>query len=111
MEEKKKHPMRKKYELKLNSLPKLEMLLQELYDEACKNIQEIQNEIQKLSNSVTLNNEIIDGKAKYAKAMNDFSTNKNKAIQTKLDIAKIMSDIIKLNNEQNKSKMIDLGTK
>ena len=87
----------RKYKLKLNSVEKIEELLQELYEEADKNIVEIQNEMNKLSNSVELNNEIVDAKAKYAKAMNDFITNKDKAIGRKLDIAKLMSEILKYN--------------
>ena len=87
----------KKYKLKLNSTQKIEELLQELYDEADKNIVEIQNEMNKLANSVQLDQEIVDAKAKYAKAMNDFITNKDKAIGRKLDIAKLMSEILKFN--------------
>ena len=87
----------KRYKLKLNSVEKIEELLQELYEEADKNIVEIQNEMNKLANSVELNNEIVDAKAKYAKAMNDFITNKDKAIGRKLDIAKLMSEILKFN--------------
>ena len=87
----------KKYKLKLNSSQKIEELLQELYDEADKNIVEIQNEMNKLANSVQLDQEIVDAKAKYAKAMNDFITNKDKAIGRKLDIAKLMSEILKFN--------------
>lgn len=87
----------KKYKLKLNSVEKIEELLQELYEEADKNIVEIQNEMNKLSNSVQLNEEIVDAKAKYAKAMNDYISNKDKAIGRKLDIAKLMSEILKYN--------------
>lgn len=87
----------KKYKLKLNSSEKIEELLQELYEEADKNIVEIQNEMNKLSNSVQLNEEIVDAKAKYAKAMNDFISNKDKAIGRKLEIAKLMSEILKFN--------------
>ena len=87
----------KKYKLKLNSSQKIEELLQELYDEADKNIVEIQNEMNKLANSVQLDQEILDAKSKYAKAMNDFITNKDKAIGRKLDIAKLMSEILKFN--------------
>ena len=87
----------KKYKLKLNSTQKIEELLQELYDEADKNIVEIQKEMNKLANSVQLDQEIVDAKAKYAKAMNDFITNKDKAIGRKLDIAKLMSEILKFN--------------
>ena len=87
----------KKYKLKLNSVEKIEELLQELYEEADKNIVEIQNEINKLTNSVQLNEEIMDAKAKYAKAINDYISNKDKAIGRKLDIAKLMSEILKYN--------------
>ena len=87
----------KRYKLKLNSVEKIEELLQELYEEADKNIVEIQTEMNKLSNSVDLSSEIVDAKAKYAKAMNDFITNKDKAIGRKLDIAKLMSEILKYN--------------
>ena len=87
----------KKYKLKLNSVEKIEELLQELYEESDKIIVEIQTEMNKLSNSVQLNSEIVDAKAKYAKAMNDFITSKDKAIGRKLDIAKLMSEILKYN--------------
>lgn len=91
------HKLPKKYKLKLNSAQKIEELLQELYEESDKNIVEIQNEMNKLANSVQLDQEIVDAKAKYAKAMNDFITNKDKAIGRKLDIAKLMSEILKFN--------------
>ena len=87
--------MGKPIKLKLNNPTILEALLQELYDEASKNVNEIQNEINRLSNSVELNDENMDSKVKYAKAMNDYSSNKNKALSTKLDIAKLMTEIYK----------------
>ena len=94
-----------RYKLRLNSLDKIEELLQELYNEADKNIVEIQNQMNKLSNSVALNDEIMDSKTKYAKAMNDFITNKDKAIGRKLDIAKLMTEIHKFNGDVRK--MVD----
>ena len=93
----------KKYKLKLNSIEKIEELLQELYDEADKNIVEIQNEMNKMSNSVQLGNEIVDAKAKYAKSMNDLITNKDNAIGSILDIAKLMSEILKFNGDIKKA--------
>lgn len=93
----------KKYKLKLNSSEKLEVLLQELYDEACKNIEQIQTEMNKLSNSIQLNDEAVDAKAKYAKAMNDYITNKDKAIGRKLDVAKLMAEVIKYNGNTKKA--------
>ena len=91
-----------KYKLKLNDVQNLRDLMQELYDESTKNIIEIQNEINKLSQSTQLNNEIMDSKTKYAKAMNDFSSNKNKALGLKLDIAKLMVELIKFNGNLKK---------
>lgn len=99
MEPKKPKP---KYKLKLNNVQNLQDLMQELYDESTKNITEIQNEINKLSQSSDLNNEVMDSKTKYAKAMNDFSSNKNKALNLKLDIAKLMVEIIKFNGNLKK---------
>ena len=46
--------VKKRYKLRLNSLDKIEELLQELYNEADKNIVEIQNQMNKLSNSVEI---------------------------------------------------------
>jgi hypothetical protein len=93
----------KRYKVKLNSAEKIEELLQELYNEACKNIEEIQIQMNKLANSVQLNDEIMDAKAKYAKAMNDFITNKDKAIGRKMDIAKLMGEILKYNGNVKKA--------
>lgn len=93
----------KKYKLKINSPEKIEVLLQELYNDACKNIEQVQNEMNKLTNSVNLNDEAMDAKAKYAKAMNDFITSKDKAIGKKLDIAKLMTEILKFNGNVSKT--------
>lgn len=93
----------KRYKLKINSPEKIEALLQELYNDACKNIEQVQNEMNKLTNSVTLNDEPMDAKAKYAKAMNDFIASKDKAIGKKLDIARLMAEIIKFNGNLKKT--------
>lgn len=89
--------IKKTYKLKLNSIGKIEELLQELYNESHKMVNEVQEQMNKLSSSVSLNQEPMDAKAKYAKAMNDFLSNKEKALTRKLDIAKLMSEILKYN--------------
>lgn len=89
--------LKKNYKLKLNSIEKIEELLQESYNESNKMVNEIQEQMNKLSSSVSLNQEPMDAKAKYSKAMNDFLSNKEKAISRKLDIAKLMSEILKFN--------------
>lgn len=93
----------KKYKLKINSPEKIEALLQELYNDACKNIEQVQNEMNKLANSVSLNDEAMDARAKYAKAMNDFIASKDRAIGKKLEIAKLMAEIIKFNGNVKKT--------
>lgn len=89
--------MEKKYKVRLNSINKVEELLQEIYDQACRQLNEIQNEINKLANSTNLGSDEIgmDEKAKYAKSMHDFLGDKNKAISTKLEIARFMGELIK----------------
>ena len=60
----------------------------------------------------------MDDKAKYFKALNDLLTNKKNAIQTKLDIAKFMGEIVKKGgdinsviNEKNAQKRTSLDLK
>ena len=93
----------KSYKVKLNSVNKIEELLQEVYDQACRQINEIQNEINKLINSTNLGSEdfSMDDKAKYFKAIHDLTGDKKSAIQTKLDIAKFMGEIVKRNGDAN----------
>ena len=107
----------RKYKVKLNSAEKIEDLLQEIYDQACRQIVEIQNEINKLTNSTNLADISIDEKAKYAKAIHDYVGDKTKAIASKFEIAKFMGEILKHNgdigdalNDQgfNKSTKLDL---
>lgn len=86
-----------KYNVKLNSLEKIEQLLQETYDLASKQIIHIQEEINKLTNSSPLADSTMDEKAKYAKAMHDFMGDRDKAITRKFEIAKFMGEIIKHN--------------
>lgn len=89
--------MEKKYKVKLNSIEKVEELLQEVYDQSCRQINEIQNEISKLITSCNLGKDDVtmDDKAKYFKAMHDMTTDKTKAIALKLDITKFMGELIK----------------
>ena len=87
----------KRIKVRLSSVEKIEELLQEVYDQACRQINEIQNEINKLVNSTNLAAEdfTMDDKAKYFKAMHDLTVDKRNAIQTKLDIVKFMGEVVK----------------
>ena len=91
----------KRIQIKLNSNEKIESLLQEAYDLTCKQINDIQNEMNKLSNSCNLADVTIEEKTKYAKAMNDFMGSREKAITKKFDIAKLMAEIVKHNGDVN----------
>ncbi len=89
--------------MKVNSAEKIEELLQEVYDQTCKHLNEIQNCINKLEMSTNLAEDgvMIEDKTKFAKAMNDFYTNKAKAMAMKLDIAKFLGEILKYNGDSN----------
>jgi hypothetical protein len=89
----------KRLQIRLNSNEKIESLLQEAYDLTCKQINDIQNEMNKLSNSCNLADVTIEEKTKYAKAMNDFIGSREKAITKKFDIAKLMAEIVKHNGD------------
>ena len=93
----------RRYKVRLNSEAKVEELLQETYDLAVKQQNEIQNEMNKLMNSTNLADVTIDEKAKYAKAMNDFFTNKSKTIAMKFEIVKFMGEMIKHNGDVSKT--------
>lgn len=92
-----------KYKVKLNSSANIEELLQETYNQACQQINLIQDEMNKLANSTVLSSEITDVRVKYAKAMNDFIVNKDKAIGRKLEIAKFLGEVMKYNGDVNKT--------
>lgn len=95
--------MEKRYKIKLNSNDKVEELLQEIYNEACRQLTQIQNEIDKLTNSINLGAEeiSIEDKARYAKAIHDYMGDKDRAIKSKFEIAKFMGEIIKHNGDIN----------
>lgn len=92
---------KKKYTVKLNNIDKIEQLLQETYNLACQQYTQIQNEINKITNTTKLNELDIDGKEKYGKIMNNYIALQHKAITQKFDIAKLMSEIVKHNGDIN----------
>jgi len=93
----------KRYKVRLNSTEKIEELLQEIYDQACKQLNEIQNEINKLVNSTNLGADgvTMDDKAKYSKSIHDYLGDKAKAIAAKFEIAKFMGELVKHNGDAN----------
>lgn len=92
---------KKRYTVKLNNVDKIEQLLQETYNLASQQHKQIQDEINKIANTTTINNLDIDGKEKYAKIMSNYMSLQQKSIAQKQDIAKLMSEIVKHNGDIN----------
>jgi hypothetical protein len=88
-----------KLKIELNDIQNIRDLLQETYRLADEQIVQAQNEINKLSVSTQLEQEPMDAKSKYAKAINDYLGMKDKAISKKLDIAKILTDVYHHNGD------------
>jgi len=88
-----------KLKIELNDIQNIRDLLQEAYKLADEQIVQSQNEINKLSSATNLHEEAMDAKAKYAKSINDYLSIKDKAIAKKLDIAKLLSDILNHNGD------------
>lgn len=86
-----------KFKLQLNSIDNLSDLLQQTLTEADSQIIQAQNEINKLTHSTKLEEEIMDAKSKYAKAISDYLKIKDMAIKAKIEICKIMNDVNKMN--------------
>ena len=97
-----------KLKIELNDIQNIRDLLQETYRLADEQIVQAQNEINKLSVSTQLEQEAMDAKSKYAKAINDYLGMKDKAISKKLDIAKILTDIYHHNGDVKEA--LETGT-
>lgn len=87
------------FKIELNSADNLRDLLQNIIELADEQINQVQAEINKLTNSVQLDQEVMDGRSKYAKAINDFLVTKNKATAQKVDVAKMLQEVIKYNGD------------
>ena len=89
----------KRYKVRLNSSEKLEELTQEIYDQYCRSLNEIQNAINSLSVSTNLASEdlTMEDKAKYFKSLHDLIGDKKQALVGKTEIAKLMFEVIKHN--------------
>lgn len=96
-----------RFKLELNNTQNLRDLLQSAYNLADEQIIQAQNEINKMASATQLQNEAMDAKAKYGKIINDYLGIKDKAISKKLDIAKIMSDVLHYNG--NVQQALDEG--
>jgi hypothetical protein len=89
----------KNFKIELNSTENLRDLLQCIMELAGEQVNQAQDEINKLKTATALNEEAMDGKSKYAKAINDFLTTKNKAASQYIDVAKMLQEVIKYNGD------------
>lgn len=89
----------KNFKVELNSADNLRDLVQNIIDLADTQINQAQSEIEKLKKSTDLTNEVMDGKSKYAKSINDYLSVIDKAMAKKIDIAKLLNEVMTHNGD------------
>lgn len=94
--------MPNKVKIKLNSIDRVEELMQETYAQACEQLNQIQSEINRITQSTDLDELTIDEKAKYGKILHDFLGDKKQAIAIKMDLTKLMAEVVKQKGDVNK---------
>lgn len=92
-----------KIKIDIKSINSIKELLQEAYRLADEQIVQAQLEITKLSNATKLQDEIMDAKSKYSKAISDYLSIKDKAISKKIEIAKLLTEIYKHDGDVGKT--------
>ena len=85
-------PRKRKHDVKVNDNESLEGLMQETYNDACLQINDVQRTINELTTGV--NPDGVDDLTKIAKEKGNLLKVKDSAIRVKLEIAKLQSDII-----------------
>lgn len=90
------------FKIRLNSVDKTEALLQEIYDDAVRQMNLVQGLISELTTSTNLADTPIEAKTKYAKAIHDYVTDKDKAIGRKMDVSKLMKEVLMQNGNVEK---------
>lgn len=88
-----------KLKIKLNSVEKVEAILQEIYDDANRQLILVDNKMAEMKESTPLADETIDMKAKFGKMMHDFITDRDKALGRKMEVSKLMTEVLKHNGD------------
>jgi hypothetical protein len=83
----------KKQKIEINSNSSLQGVMQEVYNNACNQIQDAQKVVNELTASITAVD--VDDITKVAKAKTDALKVKDSAIKIKLDVGKLQNDIMK----------------
>ncbi len=86
---------RKKQQIKINNLESLQSLMQEIYNDSCTQINDVQRNINELANGATLATTM--DVALVAKEKTNALKVKDSAIKIKLEVSKLMNDVIKHN--------------
>lgn len=94
-----------KYKVIVNSIESFQELVQNVYDETAAIINQAQDQIDKLDSATDLTQELMDGKQRYSKAIHDLICDKDKAIGRRVEIAKLLVDLIK--NQGNVQKTLE----
>jgi len=92
---------KKRQDIKVNNSTSLEGLMQEVYNDACSQINLAQRTINELTNST--NPEDVDDATKIAKEKSNAQKIKDSGIKIKLEVAKLQADIIKSNGNMNEA--------
>lgn len=93
-------PRKQKQKVEVNNTDSLQGLMQETYNDTCLQISEAQSAINELSTSVSTTESLdVDDATKIAKEKGGLLKVKDSAIRIKLEVAKLMSDIIKNNGD------------
>jgi len=83
-----------KFKIELNDAQNIREVLQIAYNLSDAQINQSQNEINKIANATRLQDEVMESKAKYGKIVNDYLSIIDKAISKKVEIAKLMTEIL-----------------
>ncbi len=94
-------PRKRKQDIKVNNTNSLEGLMQEVYNDACGQINDAQRTINELTTSTKP--EDVEDATKIAKAKIDAQKIKDSGIKIKLEVAKLQSDIIKHSGNTEKA--------
>ncbi len=83
-----------KFKIELNDAQNIREVLQIAYNLSDAQIIQAQNEINKMATATKLQDEVMESKAKYGKIVNDYLSIIDKAISKKMEIAKLLTEIL-----------------
>jgi len=86
---------KKKQQITVNNIDSIQGLMQEVYNDSCAQINDVQRAINELSNSTIA--ETVDDITKIAREKTNGYKVKDSAIKVKLEVAKLLNDIVKHN--------------